>query len=316
MQIMNLEGRLEQLAADNRRLEETKLELEKAHYDAVYCQSREATTANETLEERDQQLMAHQSEIEQLKDLCTRLQNEMGRLREMNDGLAAAGAGLTSRHQEQYGLLQAAHDENHQRWEESSRELESVRSAHRDLSSGMASHVRQEVEAALADSDAEVARLRAELESASKQIRSLQRQILEDKQRSETFLTVRDEDYFEGACQQLCQHVQQWVLRFSKFSDMRGCRLADEINGDKIFERLDNSILDGSDVDHYLADRVKRRDVFMSIVMTIIWELIFTRYLFGMDREQRLKLKALEKILAEAGQWSPARSPCVAPNTR
>ena len=239
----------------------------------------------------------------------------MGRLREMNDGLAAAGAGLTSRHQEEYGLLQAAHDDKHQRWEESSRELESVRSAHRDLSSGMASHVRQEVlsaKATLADSDAEVARLRTELESASKQIRSLQRQILEDKQRSESFLTVRDEDYFEGACQQLCPHVQQWVLRFSKFSDMRGCRLADEINGDKIFERLDNSILDGSDVDHYLADRVKRRDVFMSIVMTIIWELIFTRYLFGMDREQRLKLKALEKILAEAGQWSPPTSFIVA----
>jgi len=39
----------------------------------------------------------------------------------------------------------------------------------------------------------------------------------------------------------------------------------------------------------------------MSVVMTMVWEFIFTRYLFGMDREQRQKLKALEKILAEVG---------------
>jgi len=54
-------------------------------------------------------------------------------------------------------------------------------------------------------------------------------------------------------------------------------------------------------VDIYLADRVKRRDVFMSVVMTMIWEYIFTRYLFGMDREQRQKLKQLEKNLSDVG---------------
>jgi len=35
--------------------------------------------------------------------------------------------------------------------------------------------------------------------------------------------------------------------------------------------------------------------------MTMIWEYVFTRYLFGMDREQRQKLKALEKTLSEVG---------------
>jgi hypothetical protein len=35
--------------------------------------------------------------------------------------------------------------------------------------------------------------------------------------------------------------------------------------------------------------------------MTMIWEYIFTRYLFGMDREQRQKLKSLEKMLLEVG---------------
>jgi len=143
--------------------------------------------------------------------------------------------------------------------------------------------------------------LHAELEGAKEQIMEMQRQILASKANDGEFLTLRDEDYFDTACQQLCQHVQQWVLRFSKFSDMRACRLTSEINNDKIIDRLDNAILDGSDVDSYLADRVKRRDVFMSMTMTMVWEFVFTRYLFGMDREQRQKLKSLEKLLSEVG---------------
>ncbi|KMU85460.1 hypothetical protein CIHG_03242 [Coccidioides immitis H538.4] len=39
----------------------------------------------------------------------------------------------------------------------------------------------------------------------------------------------------------------------------------------------------------------------MSVVMTMMWDYIFTRYLFGMDREQRQKLKTLEKQLCEVG---------------
>jgi len=82
---------------------------------------------------------------------------------------------------------------------------------------------------------------------------------------------------------------------------MRACRLTSEINNDKTIDRLDNAILDGSDVDNYLADRIKRRDVFMSMTMTMVWEFVFTRYLFGMDRAQRQKLKSLEKLLSEVG---------------
>jgi len=114
-------------------------------------------------------------------------------------------------------------------------------------------------------------------------------------------LISRGEDYFDTKCQQLCQHVQQWILRFSKFSDMRVCRSIQEIDDEKLTDRFENTILDGSDVDNYLSDRVKRRDVFMSVTMVMIWEYVFTRYLFGMDREQRQKLKALEKTLSEVG---------------
>jgi hypothetical protein len=57
--------------------------------------------------------------------------------------------------------------------------------------------------------------------------------------------------------------------------------------------------LNGSDVDYYLADRVKRRDVFISMTITMVWEFVFTRYLFGINREQRQKLKSLERMLVK-----------------
>ena len=169
------------------------------------------------------------------------------------------------------------------------------------MSSGMEQIVRDEIASAIEDRNAQIQRLSQQLDQAMAQIKSLQQQLVQASKVND-FLTIRDEDYFDGACQQLCQHVQQWVLRFSKFSDNRACRLSSEIRDDKIEARLDDAILDGSDVDMLLADRIKRRDVFMSVVMSMIWEYVFTRYLFGMDREQRQKLKALEKTLVDVGK--------------
>jgi len=138
-------------------------------------------------------------------------------------------------------------------------------------------------------------------EAAKEQIREMQRQILAWKL-SDSFLVVKDEDYFDDACQELYQQVQRWVLMFSEISDMKPCQLVSEITKDKVVDRLDYAVLDGSDPDSYLMDHIKRRDLFMSIVMTMVWEYIFTRYLFGMDREQRQKLKSLEKTLMKVGE--------------
>lgn len=126
----------------------------------------------------------------------------------------------------------------------------------------------------------------------------------------EHFLDIQKEDHFVQRCQQLCSQVQQWVLRFSNTSDTRSCRLTSEINDEKIINRLDNAVLDGSDVDVRLRHHANRQDILMSVMMHMIWDWIFTRSLFGLDREQRQKLKSLEIVLHEAGlpeavrQWS------------
>ncbi|KAK5116890.1 hypothetical protein LTR62_006611 [Meristemomyces frigidus] len=290
MHIVELESKLGQLEAENRALNSTRDEIE---------QPGGTGSLTEALATRDLQLREREAEIDRIQMMLGPLHEEIDRLNEINVGLTEANRNLVDDTNGRYATLQAEHSHAHEQWQDTSRELERTQQEHGRFSSGMHDMIQAEVASALADKNTEIARLREELEIATEQIRALQVQIQASKSRD--FLTVRDEDYFDGACQKLCQHVQQWVLRFSKLSDNRVCRLSTELRDDKIEARLDNAILDGSDVDKLLGDRVRRRDVFMSVVMTMVWEYVFTRYLFGMDREQRQKLKALEKILQEVG---------------
>jgi hypothetical protein len=265
MQVIELESRVEQLIAENRLLSDARAQAERGA----------SQRSSSVLSERD-------AEIENLKQSLQFLQKEVSRLTEVNQGLSSANAELASKDNTRFADLEVRHADV-------TRQLTEVRGTHNAF------------EQSIQDKDAEIADLRAQLETAKEQVRDMQRQILASKGADADFLNVRDEDYFDHRCQQLCSHVQQWVLRFSKFSDMRACRLTSEINDEKTIDRLDNAVLDGSDVDAYLGDRVKRRDIFMSMTMNMIWEFVFTRYLFGMDREQRQKLKSLEKMLTDVG---------------
>ncbi|KAI0200124.1 hypothetical protein F4808DRAFT_430651, partial [Astrocystis sublimbata] len=265
MQVMELENKVEQLIAENRALAEAR-----AHAERNLSQRNSSA-----ITDRD-------AEIESLKASLRWLQNEVTRLTEVNEGLQSANSLLAMQHNEKYTRLESQHTT-------AARELDEHRGA------------RTQFNQTLQAKDAEINELRGQLEAAKEHIREMKKQILATKPPDADFLRLKDEDHFDHRCQQLSSHVQQWVLRFSKFSDMRACRLTSEINDEKIIDRLDNTILDGSDVDNYLSDRVARRDIFMSLTMNMIWEFVFTRYLFGMDREQRQKLKSLEKLLTDVG---------------
>lgn len=300
MQILDLETKLDQLVSENRLLQESKSRAEKTLEVVEQDRSQQHDTFTDAVQTRDLYLRQKDTELNELKRLIEGLQSQVSRLTEINEDLTATRTGLEDEHKQRYNQLEADHSRTHQQWQQSTLELDELRHQHTQLSAGMEEIVRRELSAAVEEKDVELRNLRDELEDTKQQVRALQQQILASKS-SENFLIERDEDYFDNQCQQLCGHVQQWVLRFSKFSDSRACFLASEIKNEKIADRFENAILDGSDVDNYLRDRVKRRDVFMSVVMSMVWEYIFTRYLFGMDRDQRQKLKLLEKALAEVG---------------
>ncbi|MCJ1383331.1 hypothetical protein MMC17_006444 [Xylographa soralifera] len=304
MQLLDLETRIDQLVSENRLLQDAKARADRQLGDAVQDHGQQKSAFDDAIRTRDLYIQQKNSELNELRGILDGLQSEVSRLTEINEGLSGPTRELTSDHEQRYGQLEDAHADVHQKWQESTRELEDLRQQHASLSSGMEGIVRHEVDLALESKDVELRQMRNELETAKDQVRRLQQQILASRS-SDDIIVVRDEDYFDSQCQQLCQHVQQWVLRFSKFSDMKPCLSIDDVADERISDRFDNAILDGSDVDIYLADRIKRRDVFMSVVMTMVWEYIFQRYLFGMDREQRQKLKSLEKTLSEVG---PARA--------
>ncbi|KAH0030476.1 hypothetical protein KCU78_g3061, partial [Aureobasidium melanogenum] len=298
MHILDLEAKLDQLASENRYLQDAIDQTTSTH-----PQVHDNVGLQDMLRTRDSQLQEKDAEIQQIRSLLEPLQREIAKLTEANNNLSEVNRSFTANNHVPDATLQSEHSQAHRQLQQTSQELDSLKRQHHELSDNMEDIVRQEISNALEDKNAEIRKLREELDVASQQIRLLQSEILASK--GDDWLTVRDEDYFDTSCQKLCQHVQQWVLRFSKYSDNRMCRLTSDLTDEKIAARLDNAILDGSDVDKLLGDRVRRRDVFMSVVMTMIWEYVFTRYLFGMDREQRQKLKSLEKILSEVG---PARA--------
>ncbi|RKF59376.1 putative involucrin repeat protein [Erysiphe neolycopersici] len=280
MKVMDLESKVESLVEQNRILAEEKQNVEQQIKSSIQIS-----------------LATKDAELEALTRTLNFLQEEVSKLTEVNEGLNSAASAITQQYSDRNTILESEHAKL-------SQELEQIRSEYKRLTLNF----QNEVQSKILVKDRKIVELRTELDVAKQKIREAQKQILLSKGCDLEYLSLKPEDYFENACQKLCQHVQQWVLRFSKYSDMKSCRLTGEIGDDKIVERLDNAILDGSNVDTYLSDRIKRRDVFMSVVMTMIWEYIFTRYLFGMGRDQRQKLKSLEKTLSEVGPASAVHS--------
>ena len=287
MQILDLETRLDQLVSENRLLQSQKSNAERSLQDQTRDHSQQRHAYEEALQEHKAYLSQKDSELDELRELVEEWQGKVNQLTEVNQQLTSS---------------RALNDEHEQRYRELEDEHVHLKERHTDLTTGMEALVQREVASHLDAKNSELQQLRIELDSAKQRVRNLQQQLSATRQEDD-FLE-RDEDYFDTQCQSLCQHVQQWVLRFSKFSDMKLCYRASEIRDETKVDRMENAILDGTDVDVYLQDRVKRRDVFMAVVMTMIFDYIFTRYLFGMDREQRQKLKNLEKTLQEIGPLS------------
>jgi myosin heavy subunit len=290
MQLLDIETKLDQVVSENRLLAEAKGKAEENLEEALYNQQRGSAALKELSE-------TSSAEIGRLKGALESAQKEVARQTEASESTSALNASLITQNHK----LRTENTNRDQQLEEQTRQLETLGQQHEELTSGMEAIVRHEIGVALEEKNAQLQHLMGELLSAKEQIRTLQQQIIEEKP-SDIFLVTRDEDYFKTACQALYENVRGWVLIFSKFSDGRKCRLLHRIEDDTTKDLVDSTILDDTDVDYYLSDRIKRRDIFMSIVMKIVWEHIFARYLFGMDLEQRQRLKGLEKTLADVGE--------------
>jgi len=204
--IIDLESKPDQVMAEARSLQVAKRQ-------ARGSSTRDTQTLTEALQARDLKLREKDVEIDSIRTHLQLLQDDVTRLSWRNKELTDANRNLSEDTNERYATLQVEHDHAHHQWQQSSRQLDDLRQRHGQLTSGMEDVVHEEISAALEEKNDEIRSLRTELENASEQITVLQRQIVASK-RDESFLTIRNEDYFDSACQKLCQHVQQWVLRF------------------------------------------------------------------------------------------------------
>ncbi|PYH52451.1 uncharacterized protein BO96DRAFT_415550 [Aspergillus niger CBS 101883] len=113
-------------------------------------------------------------------------------------------------------------------------------------------------------------------------------------------LVIYDEDDFQHSLATLFGKCSRWVSMLLEHSNNAPCLSLGELTFEHIADRFRNAILDGSDVDGLLANPLYRKNTFISVTMTMVWEFIFTRYLFGLERPIRSAIKRLEKELAQS----------------
>lgn len=290
----DLEQKLEQLAAEHRSLQHAKSAVDRRLEEQARDHDQQRRTYEDAMQDHKSYLSEKDMELERLHGILDSFKTQVAELTAVNEELHSSrdidAADTNGDHS--FALLASQH-------RNATRELEELREQHTRLANDHEDILEREITAIREEKDYEIQQLQDELEAAKDQIRSLQQQILESRPGEEHI--ERDEDYFEAKCTVLCQHVQQWVLRFSKLSDGRACRLVGQLGNESLSDLFDDAILDGSEADDCLQDRIKRRDIFMSVVMSRIFEHIFARYLFGLDREHRKKLKDLDQTLMNNG---------------
>lgn len=300
LQMLDLETRIRTLNEQNSQLSG---ELARLQHDAnssqkkmeavVYKHLQERSALVEALEIRSLAVSERESQIETLKKNLEwykqeddNLTQQLQQLRINNEQLIATEA--TQRQQ---------YERKREQLHNLSQQHSDLQEQYTALSSGLNDIINQQVATVTKAKDTEIEKLKQELATARNNANKLQVKL----NAMNRYIDAKDEVFFARSCGHLFNAVQQWCVKFSKFSDTATCVDFDTITNESVKDLVESVVLDGSDVRAMLRDRVKRREIFMAMTMSLIWELIFCRYMFGLDAEERKKLKSLEEKLNEVG---------------
>jgi hypothetical protein len=91
---------------------------------------------------------------------------------------------------------------------------------------------------------------------------------------------MRNPAHFTAASEALFQMVQKWCRNFSRLSTGRRCISMHRFTDDTIRERFESVMLDDRGVRNILKDESRRATALSAILRRLIWEFVFTRYLF------------------------------------
>ncbi|KAK6340503.1 hypothetical protein TWF696_008829 [Orbilia brochopaga] len=300
LQLMDLESRIRALSEQNMqlsgevaRLHQDSAASEKRFEAIAYKHLQERSALVEALEIRSLAVSERESQIETLKRNLEwykqedeNLTQELRQLRIANEQLTASEIAQRQQYESKREQLHAL-----------SQQHSDLQEQYTALSSGLNDIINQQIADVTKLKDGEIEKLKQELAKAKSNGNKLQAKL----NAMNRYIEAKDEVYFARSCGHLFNAVQQWCVKFSKFSDTTTCVEFDSISNDGIKDLVESVVLDNSDVRVLLRDRVRRREVFMAMTMALIWELIFCRYMFGLEAEERKKLKALEEKLNEVG---------------
>ncbi|RPB00686.1 hypothetical protein L873DRAFT_1834987 [Choiromyces venosus 120613-1] len=302
MQIVDLENRLQALAAENTTLTHDKANVEKSLVEAVTRGKDEAKALKVNLEEKQALLEEKDSQIEELQRKISWYRTEVERLSQTNDALSQTNdtlsqtnSTLSTSYKFSYAALTAKCDKKREAMLKLSSEHSDLQRNFTEMQSGMESIIRTE----LSEKDAELERLRVELDRAREEVRKLQGKV--SARQTNQYIDSKDMAYFNSSCKNIFQSVRIFCKQFSSFSTGKKCIHVHRITDETIRDRVEAVMLDDRGVRRMLKEEKRRPEVFMAIIMRMVWELVFTRYLFGLEAEERRKLLSLEKILTDVG---------------
>lgn len=299
LHILDLEDKLAKLSTEHTDLQEERTKLA----EEVSKQKRKAGALDEALDNSKNLISKRDREIRELKQNVDFYQAEVARLSEENDKLVAKNTGLTETVNKNLASLNRKYDRKREQLIQLSKENTELQKQYSDLQTGMEKIVRHEIKAALQEKDVELERLRDELTKARGLVKKLQRDVAESAATDgNRYLSVKPEGYFLGACSNLLNSIQLWCSKFSGLSERKDCVSLHRLTDDWIRDRVESIILEDRGVRRLLKDRNRRHEVFTAIVMRIIRDSVFSRYLFGLDAEERQKLLSLEKTLEKSGR--------------
>lgn len=300
MQIVDLENRLEGLAAENTDLTQEKANIEKTLTESIQRHRNDSNIFIQELESRQVLLTEKDSEITELKKKLDYYREEAARLTLTNDGLTATNTTLSTSYRFSYAALAG-------KYERKREQLVSISKEHSELQASFAEVQAREnaIRNQLQERDSELNRLRDELVKAREEVQKLQQQVSAGQDRFHT----KDLHHFSSSCQHLFGSLKIWCNQFSSFSAGRKCMHVHRIVDEAARDRVEEVMLDDRGVRKMLKDEKSRPEVFMAITMRMIWEHVFTRYLFGLEVDERQKLLSLERTLAENGTYGQHTSP-------
>jgi hypothetical protein len=298
LKIVDLEQKLESLGNENTTLTQEKANLEKSLNHSRLAHQKSSAALNEKIEDATRVLREKQSQIEVLNKKIEWYQEEVIRLNNTNDSLSQTNASLHG-YKQNYASLTERYEHKQEKLIKISQEHSQLQSRFEEMEINIENRIKSEIK----DKDVELEMLRVELVKAREEVKNLQRRIA--GRQSNRYLDLKGPTHFVESCRILFNDVQRWCDDFSRMSAGRKCVHVHRVTDDAVKEKFENVMLDDRGVRSMLKDEARRPQVFTAILMRLIWEMVFTRYLFGLEVEDRQNLLALECTLAEVGLYPP-----------